>query len=237
VPMVQTLAALHPDPQSVLGHIARHRRDPGDGRRGLDRGAKARLRAGRQTINWRLPVPGVTRSCCASKGSGKSPNTSPPVRVRAHARETAPEIRALPAVLGKCGRCARKSANTSRPSTRAQHFPSVYTCARPRARRLWKSKAVAGRQGRALADRSADPIREKRRPAAPELWSPSRLASSARSRGADGADPCGPSPRSTKRPRPHRNPVDKQERRPARGSPHRLGLRQSGQLGFRDNAG
>ena len=46
MPMVQTLAALHPDPQSVLGHIARHRRDPGDGRRGLDRGAKARLRAG-----------------------------------------------------------------------------------------------------------------------------------------------------------------------------------------------
>jgi hypothetical protein len=40
-----------------------------------------------------------------------------------------------------------------------QHFPSL---ARPRARGCRKSKTVAGRQGRALADRSADPVCEKR---------------------------------------------------------------------------
>src|ERR1700731_247440 len=33
--------------------------------------------------------------------------------------------------------------------------------ARPRARRLGKSKAVAGGQGRTVVDRSADPVREK----------------------------------------------------------------------------
>jgi len=43
-------------------------------------------------------------------------------------------------------------ANTSPPSTRA----------RARACRLGKSKAVAGRQGRALGDRPADPVCEKR---------------------------------------------------------------------------
>src|SRR5580704_10518846 len=40
----------------------------------------------------------------------------------------------------------------------APHFPSLDACARPRARGCRKSKAVAGRQGRALADRSADSI-------------------------------------------------------------------------------
>src|ERR1700719_2796628 len=40
-------------------------------------------------------------------------------------------------------------------------FPSVEACARPRARRLGKSKAVAGGQGRTVVDRSADPVREK----------------------------------------------------------------------------
>jgi len=49
------------------------------------------------------------------------------------------------------GRPARKSANTSPVSARA----------RPRARGGRKSKTVAGRQGRAVGDRSADPIREK----------------------------------------------------------------------------
>src|ERR1700736_6069366 len=33
--------------------------------------------------------------------------------------------------------------------------------ARPRASRRWKSKAVAGRQGRAVVDRSADPVCQK----------------------------------------------------------------------------
>jgi hypothetical protein len=46
------------------------------------------------------------------------------------------------------GRPAGKSANTSPVSARA----------RPRARRLGKSKAVAGRQGRKVVDRSADPV-------------------------------------------------------------------------------
>src|SRR5580693_2039237 len=50
------------------------------------------------------------------------------------------------------GRPARKSTNTSTVSARA----------RPRASRLGKSKAVAGRQGRALGDRPADPVCEKR---------------------------------------------------------------------------
>src|ERR1700730_9088839 len=49
------------------------------------------------------------------------------------------------------GRPARKSANTSPVSARA----------RPRARGGRKSKTVAGRQGRAVGDRSADPTREK----------------------------------------------------------------------------
>jgi hypothetical protein len=49
------------------------------------------------------------------------------------------------------GRPARKSANTSPPSSRA----------RPRARGWRKSKAVAGRQGRAVADRPADPVCKK----------------------------------------------------------------------------
>jgi hypothetical protein len=43
-----------------------------------------------------------------------------------------------------------------------QHFPSLAAFARPRASRRRKSKAVAGRQGRALGDRSADPVCEKR---------------------------------------------------------------------------
>jgi hypothetical protein len=41
-------------------------------------------------------------------------------------------------------------------------FPRLGACARPRASRGRKSKAVAGRQGRALGDRSADPLCEKR---------------------------------------------------------------------------
>ena len=49
------------------------------------------------------------------------------------------------------GRPARKSANTSPPSARA----------RPRARGHRKSKTVAGRQGRAVGDRPADPVCQK----------------------------------------------------------------------------
>src|SRR3984893_4641245 len=49
------------------------------------------------------------------------------------------------------GRPARKSANTSTVSARA----------RPRARGGRKSTAVAGRQGRALGDRPADPVCQK----------------------------------------------------------------------------
>jgi hypothetical protein len=49
-------------------------------------------------------------------------------------------------------RPAGKSANTSPPPTRA----------RARARWRRKSKTLAGRQGRALVDRSADPVCEKR---------------------------------------------------------------------------
>jgi hypothetical protein len=41
--------------------------------------------------------------------------------------------------------------------SRPQHFPSGNACARPRARDRRKSKTVAGRQGRALVDRPADP--------------------------------------------------------------------------------
>jgi len=39
-------------------------------------------------------------------------------------------------------------------SLAGQHFPSVHACARPRARGRRKSKAVAGRQGRALPQAS-----------------------------------------------------------------------------------
>jgi FMN phosphatase YigB (HAD superfamily) len=51
------------------------------------------------------------------------------------------------------GRPARKSPNTS---------PPYGACARPRARGGRKSKTVAGRQGRAVGDRPADPVCEKR---------------------------------------------------------------------------
>jgi hypothetical protein len=46
------------------------------------------------------------------------------------------------------------------PARARQHFPSVAR-ARARAGDGPKSKAVAGGQGRALVDRSADPLREK----------------------------------------------------------------------------
>ena len=49
------------------------------------------------------------------------------------------------------GRKAGKSTNTSPPSARA----------RPRARWRRKSKAVAGRQGRAVVDRPTDPVCQK----------------------------------------------------------------------------
>src|SRR5580704_515208 len=42
-----------------------------------------------------------------------------------------------------------------------QHFPPLAARARPRASRGRKSKAVAGRQGRAVVDRPADPVCEK----------------------------------------------------------------------------
>jgi hypothetical protein len=45
---------------------------------------------------------------------------------------------------------------------RGANTSPVNACARPRARGHRKSKTVAGRQGRALANRSADSIREKR---------------------------------------------------------------------------
>src|ERR1700722_5559783 len=44
---------------------------------------------------------------------------------------------------------------------KAPTLPLRRACARPRARGCRKSKTVAGRQGRALADRSADPVCEK----------------------------------------------------------------------------
>jgi hypothetical protein len=42
-----------------------------------------------------------------------------------------------------------------------QHFPSLHAGARPRAGRLGKSKAVAGRQGRTVGDRPTDPVCQK----------------------------------------------------------------------------
>jgi hypothetical protein len=60
---------------------------------------------------------------------------------------------------------AGRRSNPASPKT--DRIPSIKLtvrspCARPRARRLRKSKTVAGRQGRALADRAADPVCEKR---------------------------------------------------------------------------
>jgi hypothetical protein len=51
------------------------------------------------------------------------------------------------------GRPARKSANTSPPSARARARARVGS---------ENQRAVAGRQGRALGDRPADPVCEKR---------------------------------------------------------------------------
>ena len=62
---------------------------------------------------------------------------------------------------GVRGRIVFRRVGT-RDRDQRQHFPSVGACARPRARGHRKSKAVAGRQDRALADRPADPIRESK---------------------------------------------------------------------------
>jgi hypothetical protein len=64
------------------------------------------------------------------------------------------------------GRPAGKSANTSPVSTRARA---------PRASRRRKSKTVAGRQGRALGDRSADPIRQFKFLSARRIAMPRRI--------------------------------------------------------------
>ena len=66
--------------------------------------------------------------------------------------------------------------HTSPPSTRA----------RPRARRLGKSKAVAGRQGRALGDRAADPIGKK----CPDSCAGSNRGSSGKCQGMGLDDEC-----------------------------------------------
>jgi hypothetical protein len=52
-------------------------------------------------------------------------------------------------------------ARSNATSSESARLAPVSARARPRARRLGKSKAVAGRQGRALGDRPADPVRQK----------------------------------------------------------------------------
>jgi len=85
--------------------------------------------------------------------------------VSRHARAGPLARRAVPSRV--CARtCASKGGQCRRYATQAerhrrQHFPSLDAGARPRARRLGKSKAVAGRQGRKVVDRSADPVCEK----------------------------------------------------------------------------
>src|SRR5580704_13785058 len=69
---------------------------------------------------------------------------------------------ALTACLALCSRCAAGPKRYLKKSMRVGFSgiggkPSVDACARPRARRLGKSKAVAGGQGRTVVDRSADP--------------------------------------------------------------------------------
>ena len=62
-------------------------------------------------------------------------------------------------IINGARRSAAWSGSTS--AQKRQHFHRLGACARPRASRLRKSKAVAGGQGRTVGDRSADPVREK----------------------------------------------------------------------------
>ena len=101
--------------QDTRRPAARHRRDPGDGRRGLERGAEARLRAGGQSAcDYRI---GVGSGAAAAVGRRvKAPTLPLPRRVRAPARESARKIKDRGRPIRSSG---RPPARRSRRATRS----------------------------------------------------------------------------------------------------------------------